>query len=343
MCIAILNTKVATLKKEALKNCWLNNGDGAGILYIDNGVMKTSKELMSFDVFYETYVQIKKSFGKKNNILIHFRISTHGLVNESNCHPFLVDDNIGFIHNGMIYNIEDSKLHSDTYMFNENILKNLKPGFEYKADIMDMLADFIGKGSKLVFLNAQDEYCIVNEEAGHWYMGCWFSNRSYEKVNNYIDYGGVKKYKTFGAGYAGKSGGYATPASQDAWIGGQSWYSADTEFCDTCACKLYSTREKEEYQCVSCRIGEEETIARNKRLGLSEAPTQKVDPHTFIAQHNIDTPVFAEDRFGTCSCCQEIEYEEHLQYAVDFNMDMCRKCTKEFLNENGSYKGDLGA
>lgn len=329
MCIAILNTKVATLKKEALKNCWLNNGDGAGILYIDNGVMKTSKELMSFDVFYETYIQIKKSFGKKNNILIHFRISTHGLVNESNCHPFLVDDNIGFIHNGMIYNVEDSKLHSDTYMFNENILKNLKPGFEYKVDIMDMLADFIGKGSKLVFLNAQDEFCIVNEEAGHWYMGCWFSNRSYEKVNNYVDYGGVKKYKPYGG--MGFARDYSTPLSKDDWGGGNSWYSADSEFCDTCSSKLYSTKEKAEHQCYSCRMTKE------------RAAEVKIEQQTVLAQHNLDTPVFAEDRFGTCSCCQEIEYEEHLQYAVDFNMDMCRKCTKEFLNEDGSYKGDLGA
>ena len=317
MCIAILNTKAATLKKEALKNCWLNNGDGAGILYIDNGVMKTSKELKSFDVFYETYIQIKRNFGKKN-ILIHFRISTHGLVNESNCHPFLVDDNIGFIHNGMIYNVEDSKLHSDTYMFNENILKNLKPGFEHNPIIMDMLADFIGKGSKLVFLNAQDEYCIVNEEAGHWYMGCWFSNRSYEKVNNYVDYGGVKKYKSFGAGYARD---YSTHAPNDEWYGGQSWYSADTEFCDTCVSKLYSTREKEESTCVSCRINKE----KEKTLALT------------------NTPIFEDERIGTCSCCQEVEFEEHLKYASQFNMEMCRKCTKEFLDSDGNYKGYFGA
>ena len=326
MCIAILNTKVATLKKEALQNCWLNNGDGAGILYIDNGVMKTSKELKSFDIFYETYTQIKKSFGRKNNILIHFRISTHGLVNESNCHPFLVDDNIGFIHNGMIYNVEDSKLHSDTYMFNENILKNFKPGFEHNPDIMDMLADFIGKGSKLVFLNAQDEYCIVNEEAGHWYMGCWFSNRSYEKVNNYVDYGGVRKYKSFGSGSAGY-----TPGQADAWArGGNSWYSADSEFCDTCSSKLYSVKEKADYQCYSCRIDKEKA-------------TNKIEQQINLAQHNLDTPVFEDERIGTCSCCQEVEYEAHLTYAVEFNMDMCRKCTKEFLNADGSYKGDLGA
>lgn len=325
MCIAILNTKVATLKKEALQNCWLNNGDGAGILYIDNGVMKTSKELKSFDVFYETYTQIKKSFGRKNNILIHFRISTHGLVNESNCHPFLVDDNIGFIHNGMIYNVEDSKLHSDTYMFNENILKNFKPGFEHNPVIMDMLADFIGKGSKLVFLNAKDEYCIVNEAAGHWYMGCWFSNRSYEKVNNYVDYGGVRKYKPYG--------GVEYAKSQDAWArGGNSWYSADTQFCDDCASKLYSTREKEDNQCVSCRMTKERV-----------ANALKLDQQTVLTQANLDAFGFEDEKLGTCSCCQETEYDAHLTYAAEFNMDMCRKCTKEFLNADGSYKGDLGA
>ena len=56
MCIAILNKKEATLKRELLKNCWDNNGDGAGLLYIDNKKqMKTFKELKSFEVFYQEY------------------------------------------------------------------------------------------------------------------------------------------------------------------------------------------------------------------------------------------------------------------------------------------------
>lgn len=216
MCIAILNKKEATLKRELLKNCWDNNGDGAGLLYIDNKKqMKTFKELKSFEVFYQEYSRVKKSYGKRN-IVIHFRISTHGKIDETNCHPFLVNDNLGFVHNGMIYDVPTSKDYSDTYMFNETILKNFTEAFEYNEIILDMLESFIG-GSKLVFLNTNNDYAIVNEKAGHWANGCWFSNGSYKHVSNYIDYGGTKVYR----GSLGSGIGY-TPGN----VYGQSYGSS---------------------------------------------------------------------------------------------------------------------
>ncbi len=49
MCIAILNTKQTTLKKQLLRNCWENNGDGAGILYINNdNKLEFFKEMNNF-------------------------------------------------------------------------------------------------------------------------------------------------------------------------------------------------------------------------------------------------------------------------------------------------------
>lgn len=196
MCIAILNTKISTLKKDTLSNCWKNNGDGAGILYIDdNQCMQVFKEMVSFENFYDNYLDIKKKYGKRN-IVLHFRISTHGKVNATNCHPFLVSPNLGFVHNGMIHKLPVSKDYSDTYMFNESILKKLKDGFEYDQDMLDLIADYIGSGSKLIFLNSDNDYAIVNEKAGHWADGCWFSNTSYQSVNDWYDFGGVKKYKS---------------------------------------------------------------------------------------------------------------------------------------------------
>ena len=196
MCIAILNAKGTTLKKQLLNNCWKNNGDGAGILYIDDDkTLQTFKTLDSFDEFYSNYIRIKQTYGKRRNMLIHFRISTHGVINETNCHPFLVDENVGFIHNGMISGVPDSVQYSDTYMLNDSLLKNLKVGFEQQDSALDFLGEFIGSGNKLVFLNADDEWAIVNEPAGHWNMGCWFSNDSYKQVNDWYDFGGVRKKK----------------------------------------------------------------------------------------------------------------------------------------------------
>jgi len=200
MCIAILNTKGTTLKKQLLNNCWENNGDGAGILYIDNdNKLQTYKTLDSFDDFYSNYIEIKKSHGRRKNMLLHFRISTHGVINEDNCHPFIVDENVGFIHNGMISSVPDSVQYSDTNMLNRTLLQKLKPGFDQDDESLDFLMSLIGGGNKLVFLNKDNDWSIVNETAGHWNLNCWFSNDSYKEVNDWYDFGGVKKKKGKGS------------------------------------------------------------------------------------------------------------------------------------------------
>ena len=257
MCIAILNTKGVTLKRELLNNCWQNNGDGAGMLWSNDGKMEVFKEMKSFDTFYDKYLDVRKSFGKQN-IVLHFRISTHGKINETNCHPFLVEDSLGFVHNGMIYNAPMSDDYSDTYMFNESILKKFKPGFEYDEDVLDLLADYIGNGSKLVFLNSEDDYAIVNEKAGHWNLGCWFSNESYKRVNSWVDYGGVRKQKSsFGytAGYYGW--GYnAYDSYGDYYVDDKpskpKEITSSEYHCDECECKLYGINEINRGTCDWC-------------------------------------------------------------------------------------------
>lgn len=249
MCIAILNTKQTTLKKQVLKNCWENNGDGAGMLYIDNdNKLQVFKEMKDFNTFYNKYIDVRSKYGKRN-IVLHFRISTHGKINETNCHPFLVNDNLGFVHNGMIYDVPTSTEFSDTYMFNESILKNFKDGFEYNETILDMLDSFIGMGSKLVFLNDNNDYFIVNEQAGHWNLGCWFSNSSYQQVNDWYDFGGIKKSKA--------SAKKATPTFDRSfhWTSNKEYYVVDEQshYCHNCDMMLYGVKEMEDNLCAWCK------------------------------------------------------------------------------------------
>jgi predicted glutamine amidotransferase len=311
MCIAILNTKGATLKKELLHNCWKNNGDGAGMLYInDHGMMEVFKEMKDFNAFYDKYTEVKHMYGKRN-IVLHFRISTHGGVTESNCHPFMVHQDLGFVHNGMIYNVPDSKIHSDTYMFNESILKKLKEGFEYDDDILDMIEMYIGSGSKLIFLNAYDDWAIVNEKAGHWNMGCWFSNSSYKQVNDWVDYGGVKKYKSnvYGYGtYNSKSFWGSTYAADDKPAASSKSYSLtdddDSKLydqCSTCGCHLYDANEFTAGKCEWC-------IEESYVLGKEE---------------------------DICECCDTWAV---LTYNDDYDAYVCKKCD-EFLEEDNKGMG----
>lgn len=174
-----MNTaKGGKLSKEILSTCWRNNEDGAGMAYARKGELTIVKELHSFDAFYARYEAVRDAMPKAN-ILLHFRIRTHGLVNEENCHPFWVNNGLVFAHNGIIPNVGHSAKESDTIAFNREILQKLPEDFVYNDAIRGLLLERIGY-SKLVFLTASNEYYIVGEKRGEWSERNWFSNSGYK-------------------------------------------------------------------------------------------------------------------------------------------------------------------
>jgi len=185
MCIAILNS-TTTLSKEHLENSWDNNNQGAGLLYNINGkltVFKTYDKKQFINEYYKIRAAIK---GK---IVLHFRIATSGFEKYTNLHPFLVNQDLGFVHNGIISGLGNQQ-HSDTYHFNE-MLKGFKHDF-INCDMTKLfIADYIGS-SKLVFLDSNDNATIINEDKGHWDGDNWFSNDSYKSYSEYLYYGNQK-------------------------------------------------------------------------------------------------------------------------------------------------------
>lgn len=195
MCIAILNTK-GTINKETLRTCWNNNNDGAGMIYVtDKNVLVTYKELHSFDKFYKEYNKQRK-LNKDSNFVLHFRIATSGKIDLNNCHPFKVSKDLAFVHNGMIDIEQLNKDVSDTYTFNQTILKELGKNFLYNEAIIRLIENYIGY-SKLIFLNNFNEATIINELLGDWDGDNWYSNKSYKPTQ-------VKKYENYGYGYYSK-------------------------------------------------------------------------------------------------------------------------------------------
>ena len=196
MCIAIANKKNKPLSDQEIINCWENNSDGAGILYKQNGKLKIFKEMNSVDKYLKKY----KKLITQSNCVLHFRISTHGGVNEKNCHPFFVNHKLGFAHNGVISGYGTKvKDQSDTYSFNQFILKKLPEGFQNNEAICEMLSDVIGY-SKLVFMDIDENFTIINPQKGKWdeEKENWYSNDSYKRVNNYVWAGNKKVYKDQG-------------------------------------------------------------------------------------------------------------------------------------------------
>jgi hypothetical protein len=175
MCIAILNAK-GVLSLKTFKTCWAANPDGAGLCYFDGEKIQIVKEMKSVKAFHQSYLDVRAMY-PEIDIAIHFRISTHGRVNVTNCHPFKVNKTTGFIHNGVINNVSVSTDFSDTYIFNETIMKALPSDFIKNMALLDLLSVYIGY-SKLVIISGKIS-TIVNEELGVWDAGNWYSNKSY--------------------------------------------------------------------------------------------------------------------------------------------------------------------
>lgn len=179
MCIAIYKPENKTIPQSVLQTCFNANPDGAGFLYSKDKELHLEKGFFTFNDFYEAYKQ-----HENEQAVIHFRIKTHGNINTENCHPFLVNKSLGFIHNGIISGF-GSKDNSDTYHFNDELLKPLigKYGNKIINDpiVKDLVEDRIGY-SKLVFLDRHGNHNIFNEHKGVWDDGIWYSNTSYKPV-----------------------------------------------------------------------------------------------------------------------------------------------------------------
>lgn len=177
MCIAVYKPKNVVISKEILENCFDANPDGAGFVCVIDGKLHMEKGFFTFDEFYDAYLPFME-----HQALIHFRIKTHGKVDATNCHPFMISDKFAFIHNGTISGHGTTEF-SDTYMFNEEILKPMvaRHGIKilWQSYIKKMLEDYIG-WSKLIFLDAKGNFNIYNEIKGEWDNGVWYSNTTYK-------------------------------------------------------------------------------------------------------------------------------------------------------------------
>jgi len=240
MCIAILNKKTK-ISKSILRECWTNNPDGAGMLWTNGKTLNFHKEMNDFNEFYKTYEIIRQSFNTP--IVLHFRISTAGKINETNCHPFLVSDNLGFVHNGICDLHQGNADHSDTYELNE-MFKGLPHNFIFNHSIMELIKFSIGN-SKLLFLDKAGKYYFVNEKFGHWDKeGNWFSNYSY------IAYTPFKsKYSTYYKGTPTKATKKATAKATATII--ETTGKNNCDFCGSYETLTFDT-DTHCYLCAEC-------------------------------------------------------------------------------------------
>lgn len=193
MCIAILN-KGKIVSKSNFENSLESNPDGFGMAWIENNQIHTFKSLSTkseelYQVYKDAFLRTDKA------MFLHFRITTSGGSNLFNTHPFYINNNLVFMHNGIIPKLGTSTL-SDTQEFNNNYLKKIGGRQIFNNDaIRELIAERIGH-SKLVFLKSDGSHTIINPHLGIFEKdGNWYSNNSFETCRYSFDYDKWANYK----------------------------------------------------------------------------------------------------------------------------------------------------
>lgn len=201
MCVAIYKPGDKSISKSVLRQCWTKNPDGAGFMYADNGSVIVEKGLMDFHSFWKAYKNALYGKAKGMDMVIHFRIGTSGLMDENNCHPHIVSEELAFVHNGIISELsfKDSD-KSDTIHFMERYVNpfyvSMGLDFLNQEHIVGLMSGYIGH-SKLIFMGGDGVTHIINEEMGSWKDGNWYSNLQW----NYTPIVPVKGYVNYGYNY----------------------------------------------------------------------------------------------------------------------------------------------
>ena len=189
MCVICYAPAGATPTEDQLTNSTLSNPDGFGwmVRTADNKIVtgRTMDAANGIDRFLDLRVK-----HPDQDAAFHARITTHGKTMIDNNHPFRVGDKrTVLMHNGMLpIDVPKGDDRSDTRLFAEDRLTKMGLGILDNKKERKALQKWM-QGSKMVIMTSradlkQSTY-ILNENAGHWENGIWWSNSSYEDKPTY--------------------------------------------------------------------------------------------------------------------------------------------------------------
>ncbi len=192
MCVIIYLPKEKAVTNADLRRCHKANPDSVGYMFTSEGKLQI-KRFLTFRPFLQELRLDLKQYGRTSDFAIHFRIATSGKVDIDNCHPFKINADHGFVHNGVISGW-GTGVCSDTNEFRTKILSPLakaNPKFMDCASTEELVRGYVGTYNKMVFMRKDGEAWILNANQGTWDRGVWFSNTywRYEHVSTYGGYG----------------------------------------------------------------------------------------------------------------------------------------------------------
>jgi hypothetical protein len=177
MCLIIHSPAGNAFPMDALKDAWKSNPHGAGFAYTDSrGVMQSRKGFMKLKHLEKA---LRDAPTLETDFTLHFRWATSGKKDAENTHPWIYRDAVAVIHNGVFAHVRPTKTVSDTGVWTHTTVGRL---YDAGDDVLNyaindgLLASNIGAGNKVVLHRAGFRPAIINERAGVWHDGNWFSN-----------------------------------------------------------------------------------------------------------------------------------------------------------------------
>lgn len=180
MCVIVYKPENEKITYKNLEKCFTQNPDGAGIMFPNAGKVVIVKGLMSWKEFKDKIARLNAVYNfEARPVVYHFRIKSAGDKTAENTHPFRINKELAYCHNGTI-NIETNKKgESDTSAFCRLVLKRLDQNVFDSPSVRYLLSGCL-RTDKMVFMNGRGDIYIVNEKLGTKRGELWFSNTSWE-------------------------------------------------------------------------------------------------------------------------------------------------------------------
>lgn len=195
MCLLVVASPNSTPSRKSLEVSACSNPHGFGYAIIANGKIITNRGMSAKKMINE-FLALREKY-PDGYAMFHARYATHGVKNESNCHPFQVGgrEDTYLAHNGVLdIKINNGDKRSDTRVFAEDTLPSIGGVSALDDDNVFKMVSKWAMGSKIAIFTldprAKYDCYIINEDAGHWdNFGCWWSNNSYQASgwSTYLD------------------------------------------------------------------------------------------------------------------------------------------------------------
>lgn len=188
MCVIIKREANIIIPEDKIRSACHVNPHGFGISVIDRGQIETIKIQQPGGNEADQVLKLMEE-AKDLELFLHLRYTTAGKTNEANCHPFKAfaaeNFEVQFMHNGTLskFSKGTDHDHSDTWHFNEQVLKPLLMRF-YEVDgagvllnplLKTVLDEFRASGVFMLYDNEGNSLAVENTSCKQ-FEGWWASN-----------------------------------------------------------------------------------------------------------------------------------------------------------------------